>query len=418
MTIISSNSGSIIKGGSGCIITDNASALLFSSNLVDAALRVDNGYSLGGDTSATAFENLTGLRLTRAVTTGSVTVQTSSSGICSNIPTNGARFGKANNTWDTGLVIEEQRLNIARSNPINWTGLSGVTRTSILGPDGLQNACQIIDPDNALNNIFTAVGGHTTGSRMCSTIWVQNVSNTGVGAIVATTNNPGFDFGAPGRLTNWTPTTSSGIPTVASTTYQIFPSITANDISTINVNFINIELGSFPTEVIGNTGLPSIRPTDILFRPSGQNLINSTGQLRIEFSFRPKGNIFNVGGGLSGSLLSDNSNLHVYYTQPSSGSTSVILNGITSSFPVSMSFSANDLVDTFFVIGNGKPSGYYRLNNGATVNMGTGSLSQTSITGITSSLYLMSNSGSNAVSSWFYKVNCYRDMLSPSWVTG
>jgi hypothetical protein len=365
----------------------------------------------GGSGAGTAFEAATGWRLNRA---SAATVQTGTSTVDSTPTNDDARFGKADDSWQTGLVLEEARTNALLQNvslaaPSPWTLTNATNPSTLTGPDA--GTAQLIDDATAVA-LGALSQSYASGSRVVSA-WYKNtagdVGSIGDGTALAY----GDASGTWKRL---------ALANATSTVATLYPGSrnpqAVAGIGTAGFWGPQSEVGAFPTEAIITTGAAATRGVDNC-RIQNVSVLNAIAAPRIqrfEISFRPKGAIasyvstpvFFRGQGTGEQFES-------WFT-PATGVITISVAGTDRTLATPITWAANDLVDMFFVFGgDAAPQVYYRVNSGPAVSLGAASGVHTHVSTLIR-LSLFSEDTAFPFSAWVYKFAAYQPGARPAWV--
>lgn len=375
-------------------------------------------------TASPGAGNLTNYRLSFIRSSSGYTVQTGTSSIAvggslssNNVP----RFGRARDTDNVGLVVEELRKSATTrprtANDGSW-GLSGgctITQNdgSWLAADGTSGAGAGVIAHavsgvqfNIYNNVNTADTNQTYS------VWFKKYNSS-------TAYSISIDVSARTSVTNLVgilPTEWQRSPYITSTNHSIeLPADTWH--LGVNVDeyldFIQMEgPGKFATEVIIG---PATRQGEEIQYANGKDFL-AAGSLRCYVKFRFK---WNPGEGSQNPVIwfvNSNNYCDIDYT---TGAVRVTIGGVTYTTPVTMSWVWNDVLELWVCPGGGLvPTDIrYRRNAGSWITLSTGSPPTQASIVITGAIDLFNKLGTNQINGWVEKVVFYADGKVPDGIT-
>lgn len=358
--------------------------------------------TLGAMTSATFSSTFSGLVFSRASV---ATVQTAADTIDATPGVDDARFGSLGTAWGRGLVIEEARTNdatYARGFDSFASPGSGAVLTNDYanGPDGQAHATRA----EANLGEYSKYDVLSSAARY-GTIWLRATSGTS-------------GYRVQMGLTDMTGTAGTtwqriGMYEASSLDYTPVDTVQAGDGPPLDLlmDFLQAEVGPFPTEAIITSGSPATRSPDLLVATSGASLID-VGRISFYVKFVAK------------AASVDYPAAQVFWT-PSAlqymqiGTGLVTVAGPSASWTsgVSMSWNAYDVVELFVDSGNTLivPSAKYRVNGGTAISLGSGGtpLGAFSASG---AMDLMHYGSANQLNGWLQTMSFYKSGSKPAWV--
>jgi hypothetical protein len=363
-------------------VVANGTVLLTNTTTINAALVVDGKFvgpvvtatyqkfitidftsmfSAGGGVDAASFTSKSGLSLSRA---SAATVQIGTSLISSNIGTNTARIGRKLDANPLALVLEETRTNILSSSRDINAALGGMNLASqslniAAGPDGNVLA-DLVSGTNSASSFSHFWNQAQIGVLQNKPYSVGEWLKSNNAALITQSMNPAFPtvlVQNKGVTTDWNRFTFSQTFNAAQ---GIFTPLQGQVGTPFNafIDFMQFELGAFPTEAIITTGSPDSRAGERLFHPTGSTLVDN-GRLGLAFRISPKGHSTQYTSNIR--LWSTGTN-NFFEINSTNRFVTASVGGTAITFTPAISWFADDVLDIWTAVGNGRPEFKYRNN--------------------------------------------------------
>lgn len=369
-----------------------------------------------------------GLVLTRA---SAATVQTGTSTVDTTPGVNEARIGRRLDAAALALVIEEARTNIAFGSSslatAPWAKVFGgetVSNNAAVDPSGASGAARLLTQAIADSGVFDNQNV-ATGVTYAVSCWAKR----NVAADQAIRLRITLEAGVSNQYVNVTAGAAwgrtAGVLTVTLggvTTADPLVGSSAAAVRDVLLYGVQLEAGTFPTEVIVTTGGNATRVSDQLYLPSAlvPTKVVDGGRIGIYQRFRPKCSSANLGT-FAGLWSIDGNNQA--FVRKSTGMVNVYVAGVAFNSTVAPSWALGDTVETWIEAGGGTLNTriLYRVNGGAVVTLGTSGAPQGTLVN-SSSLKIHSTGagptgGQTDMSVWLEEVRCFRAGVRPGWAS-